>query len=121
VPEEEGRGRRLRTEANEVGADHHRSPWQAIGPDAAGHDERGPAERVGGENHAEPGGAAADPEHGERNGYDHERVAQRRPRARDPEQPERPLRQRAESICPRHGVRLRLRARNRGFRLSSWT
>jgi hypothetical protein len=35
----------------------------------------GSAERVRGENPAEPGRAASDPEYGERNGHDHERVA----------------------------------------------
>jgi hypothetical protein len=66
---------RLRAEADEVRADHHRAARQAVGPYAAGDDQPRAADRVGGEHATERGCPAADPEHREGDGDDHERVA----------------------------------------------
>ena len=124
--EQEHGGGRLCPEAHEVRSEHHRAAREPVGPHAPGEEERGTADRVRGEDDAEAACSAADPQHRERERDRDQRVAEHRGGPSQPEQPKRAFRQRPEAPTLAHGRSLCLRgttmgARNRGFRLSSWT
>jgi len=74
---------------HDVGGHHQARPRQAIGPDATDQEERDQRQHLRREHDADVGGAAGEVRHEQREGDDHDAVAEHAGARREPQVPER--------------------------------
>ena len=86
----------LHAPAHDIRDDHDQLAWKTVGPDAADQDQEDARQREGRQHQTDAGRRAAQAQHREGHGHRDERVAHGACGLADPEQPERPIPERAQ-------------------------